>query len=133
MCNSSSKIYKFCTCATEHDTVLEDYTWTLTRFLETKQTLIRGKIVIPKDDLGNGIHIDSILEQLNSLSCFDFDYSPEEKDCFKIYTPHATERTRYLSVIYRNGLWEKGANPAFASRTEKIAEGKITVINNPNL
>lgn len=103
---------------------MKDYTWLPTRFGGSEQTLIRGKIVAPTDDLGNGIHMGRILEQFNTMLNFDFDYLPEERDCSKIHVPHATERIRYPSVIYRNGVWQKGANPAFTGRTEKIAEGK---------
>lgn len=130
MCQQKNKII-FCTCSEkstngESNEFLNDYSWNLSRYLGSKDTLLRGKIVIPKKDLGNGITVENILQQLNSnTESFDFDYIASERDCLNIDIPDPTERIRYFKVIHINGEWTEGGNNIFTSITKTIAEGKI--------
>ena len=123
--------YIFCTCSEENKSlegplILKNYTWTLTNFLGVKKSLIRGKIVLPKNDLGDGINIDNILNQLNNnADNFDFDYKPNEKDCLRISTSNTNEEIKYFKVLYENENWIKGSNPAFITISKTIAMGKI--------
>lgn len=130
MCQSS-KNFIFCTCQDDNSpssksSFLVDYTWTLTRFVGTKQSLLIGKIRAPKDDLKNGITISNILAQLNSdFKNFDFDYSPEDRDSLDISVTHQNGQHEYFKLLFQNGEWAKGRNPAFTSISKTIASGKI--------
>lgn len=135
MCQEK-KIFIFCTCQEEKQNnpknveLLDNYSWALTKFLGLKETSIRGKIVMPKNDLGNGLTIENILNQLNNnIDSFDFEYSPTERDCLDINVSRPTERVSYFKISYRNGSWIEGGNPAFRTIYEKIADGKIIKTN----
>ncbi len=120
----------FCTCQdpienSSNSNILNHYTWTLTRLL-SQNRLVKGKIVAPKNDLGEGLKIETIIEQLNNnQSNFDFDYSPSENDCLKIVANIPDERWKYFRVSYQNGRWQKGSFFPPSMNTENIAEGKI--------
>lgn len=130
MCQDNTK-FIFCTCEDVRKNLsdseaVKDYTWTLIKFLGLKKKLSRGKIAIPKQDLGNGVTIENILHQLNSKTeSFDFDYQPKEKDCLKISVSNINDRTKHFSVLYKNGNWIEGRNSPFITISEKIATGKI--------
>ncbi|MBC8756690.1 hypothetical protein H2O64_18600 [Kordia sp. YSTF-M3] len=121
----------FCSCVDEEenpekDKLVDYYTWYLTKYLGSRESSIRGKIMMPKKDLGNGINLKNILHQLNSeINCFDFEYAPSEGDCLQVEIPHAIERFRYFKVLFINNKWKQGSNPVFASVTEEIASGRI--------
>ncbi|WP_299677930.1 hypothetical protein [uncultured Dokdonia sp.] len=103
-----------------------DYTWKLTKYLGQRERFLMGKILPPVTDLDNGITVEAILHQLNtSMTTFDFEYIPSERDCLNISIPHPTERIRYFSLIYQDGVWRKGQNDAFNAKNEIIAKGKI--------
>jgi HEAT repeat protein len=130
MCQENNR-FIFCSCVDEDenpekDELVDYYTWYLTKYLGSKESSIRGKIMIPKKDLGNGITLKNTLDQLNSdTNCFDFDYVPSERDCLGIQIPHPIERHRYFKVIFIDNKWQQGSNYVFTSITEKIASGKI--------
>jgi hypothetical protein len=80
----------------------------------------------PSSDLGNGLTEKIILEMLNSgQSYFDFEYEPKESDCLKITNGLEHPRYEYMSLIHKNGEWQKGSNPAFSSSIETIAKGRF--------
>lgn len=122
--------FKFCTCIDsetkkEESVFLKGYTWTLTRLVGLKKSLIRGKIVLPEKDLGSGLTVENMLRQLENDQVFDFDYSPSENDCLEISAPMAEHKIRYFKLLYKDGGWTEGSNPAFISITSQVAEGKI--------
>ncbi|WP_298519517.1 hypothetical protein [uncultured Kordia sp.] len=130
MCQANNR-YIFCSCVDKNEDPATDeltvyYTWYLVRYLGSRESNIRGKIMMPKKDLGNGITLDVICKQLNSdVTTFDFDYEPSERDCLQLEIAHPTERFRYFKLIFMDGQWTEGANNVFTSITEKIASGTI--------
>ena len=130
MCKNGKNLI-FCTCLEKEESsiktnFLEGYNWNLTRYLGRNSSSLIGKMVIPKKDLGNGVTIEKVINQLNgTIKTFDFDYTPQERDCLDISMPHATERIRFFRVIFIDGKWIEGGNNIFRSITKKIAEGKI--------
>ncbi|CAL2092882.1 hypothetical protein [Tenacibaculum sp. 190524A05c] len=134
MCKEKENII-FCSCLTTNtesntNDFLDGYSWSLTKYKGQKNSLLLGKIVIPKNDLGNNITVENILSLLNSkVNSFDFDYTPNEKDCLDISIPDPIERIRYFKVKYINEKWVKGGNHPFRSINETIAEGKIKKTN----
>lgn len=132
MCSNNEKL-TFCTCSEKEDKASDNcdseihYTWRLTSYVGYKESRIRGKILMPSKDLGNGLTLSRILELLNSnFSYFDFDYHPKELDCLHIDNNLKHPFYQYFSVIYKNNLWQQGSNPAFVSLTKTIAQGSIS-------
>lgn len=132
MCINNEKL-TFCTCSEKEAKATDNYdseiyyTWLLTSYVGYKESRVRGKILMPSEDLGKGLTLSRILEMLNSnLSYFDFDYHPKELDCLRIDNNLKHPFYQYFSVIYKNNLWQKGSNPAFVSLTKTIAQGRIS-------
>ncbi|WP_422104034.1 hypothetical protein [Winogradskyella sp.] len=131
MCIKNEKLI-FCTCSEKEDKTSDHYvkdiyyTWLLTSYIGYRKSRIRGKILMPSKDLGQGLTLTRILNMLNSdLSYFDFDYHPKELDCLHIDNGLKHPYYQYFSVIYKNNLWQQGRNPAFVSITKTIAQGRI--------
>lgn len=130
MCQANNRII-FCSCVDKNEDPSTDeltvyYTWDLVRYLGSRESKVRGKIMMPKKDLGNGITLDAIRDQLNSdVTTFDFDYEPSERDCLRLEISHPIERFRYFKLIFIDGQWTSGANDVFTSITEEIGRGNI--------
>lgn len=135
MCQENNK-FIFCTCLekeTRKEEHIDYYTWSLTKFISSRKSSIRGKIVRPKKNLGNEITSEKILNQLNTENnSFDFDYVPSERDSLRIEIYHPIERYRYLSLIFIDNKWQEGLNNIFTSITERIASGRIKRSINKN-
>jgi hypothetical protein len=112
---------------------IQDLRWSLDRYIGSEASKIRIALKSMDLDLGNGITIDSMLEQMNSRNCFDFDYKPIEKDRLRIsncadnYNEH-----KYFGLLFRDGKWVKGdyytnklQHKGMTIISKKIGEGKI--------
>ena len=118
--------FKFCTCVDDFETRHKNhkYKWTLQKLVGTKSEIkIKGKIVRPTSDLGDGITQEETLKKLEESNCFDFEYFPTENDTLHISTFCEEQRIKYFSLIFKNGSWTVGNN-AFSSK-ETIKEGYI--------
>jgi hypothetical protein len=133
MCTPNTKL-QFCTCIEgDINDVKNIYIWTLLRYLSSKESRLRGKIMMPIYDFENGISAENISSKLNEGNIFDFDYAPQERDTLHIkFNAKNNEEYKYFSLIFRDGIWQEGNNPFFSSRLEEIAEGEIKVIYNEN-
>jgi hypothetical protein len=132
MCINNEKL-TFCTCSEKEVKASDNYdseiyyTWLLTSYIGYKKSRIRGKLLMPSNDLEKGLTVSRILEMLNSnLNYFDFNYHPKELDCLHIDNNLKHPFYQYFSVIYKNNLWQRGSNPAFVSLTKTIAQGRIS-------
>ena len=66
-----------------------------------------------------------VLEKINSQNCFDFDYTPQEKDCLHI-KQGKKGMGKYMAFTFENDKWVIGANyDAFNDELKQIGEGKI--------
>lgn len=129
MCTANNEI-KFCTCAEGNiDEIKNIYIWTLNRYMSSKESRIRGIIMRPIEGFENGISTDGILSKLNMGNIFDFEYTPQERDTLQIRfnAKHRVEY-QYFSLIFKDKIWQKGRNPAFTSKEEKIAEGEVQIM-----
>jgi len=127
MCKNVSAI-KFCTCEIGTERLPNIYYWRLSRFIGYKKSTIVGKLVIPSADLGNNITTDLVLNILNGDHPFDFEYSSAENDTLNISISTIAVRHKYFSLIFKNGKWQVGGNPAYGSLTEDIASGTIEIL-----
>ena len=139
MCIPNTEL-QFCTCVEGNISDIKDiYIWTLRTFVGLKESDRRGKIMIPVENLGNGITIENVIARLNTGNIFDFEYIPKERDTLHI-SFNAKNRSdyKYFSLIYINKIWEQGSNPVFTSISNQIAEGEIIIkekkiYDHPNL
>ncbi len=129
MCTPNTEL-KFCTCIEGDIAEIKNiYIWTLYRYYGSRESLIRGKAMMPVKDFQNGISLENISSKLNEGNLFDFDYIPQERDTLSIRF-NAENRTeyKYLSLIFRNGTWQQGQNYLFTSIEKNIAKGEVKVI-----
>ncbi|MEM1135356.1 MAG: hypothetical protein AAGI07_05905 [Bacteroidota bacterium] len=100
-----------------------DYLWTLRKFFGHRKQPAKGRLILPKQDLGNGLRVEVLLYQLNHdiENSFDFDYEPSERDSLVI---HGRE-IGYSFVIHKDGNWVEGRNDPFRDIEREIASGKI--------
>ncbi len=130
MCASGNEI-KFCTCVEGSiDEIKNIYIWTLSRYIGSKESMRRGKIMIPVKDFENGISAENIISKLNTENIFDFEYTAQERDTLHIsFNADTTAEYKYFSLIFRDERWREGRNPFFTSISKKIASGEIKLIN----
>ncbi|MDR2235642.1 MAG: hypothetical protein LBE92_05925 [Chryseobacterium sp.] len=84
MCISNNSI-KFCTCIEgDINEIKNIYVWTLSRYIGSRESTRRGKIMVPVLDFENGISEESILSKLNTENIFDFEYTAQERDTLHI-------------------------------------------------
>jgi len=117
----------FCSCSdSKKRELIKGIKWTLDRFIRSKDSKRTGKLMQPCNDLGSDINIEHIIIEMNKKNCFDFDYSPKEKDCFHLNNGLDNPYYKYFSLIYIDGMWIQGSNPAFGRTiTDNIAKGTI--------
>ncbi len=130
MCEITKKII-FCSCqeTSNNQELVGKYQWTLERYIGSKETRARGRIM-RSSDLDDEFKIKDVILEMNERNCFDFDYIHKERDCFEINNGHESPNYKYFSLIYRDGKWKEGRNPAFgATITENIAKGKVKRID----
>ena len=128
MCTPNTKL-QFCTCI-EGDIydVKDIYIWTLRRYVDSKESLMRGKIMKSTKDFENGISVGNIIAKLNLENIFDFEYTPQEKDSLNIsFNAENKEEYKYFTLIFKENIWQEGRNPAFVSINKSIAEGEIII------
>lgn len=135
MCNVTNTI-KFCTCVNEDLKKEKDiYIWTLYRYLGSRESKFVGKIMLPVDDLNNGITVENIISKLNKENVFDFDYTAVDKDSLHIcFNAEKFNHYKYFTLIFKKGVWQEGSNSFTSALEEVIAKGKIELesVTTPN-
>ena len=130
MCAPGNEI-KFCTCVEGSiDEIKNIYIWNLSRYIGPKESMRRGKIMIPVKDFENGISAENIISKLNTENIFDFEYTAQERDTLHIsFNADITAKYKYFSLIFWEGKWQEGRNSVFTSIIKKIAGGEVKIIN----
>ena len=129
MCTPNTEL-RFCTCIEGDIPEIKNiYVWTLYRYYGSRESLRRGKAIMPVKDFQNGISVENIRSKLNEGNIFDFEYTPQERDTLSIrFNAEHRAEYKYLSLIFRDGIWRKGSNPFFTSIQKNIAKGEVKVI-----
>ncbi|ANF49534.1 hypothetical protein A0O34_02740 [Chryseobacterium glaciei] len=129
MCTPNTEL-QFCTCVEGDIYEVKDiYIWTLSMYIDSKKSMIRGKIMKSTEDFENGISAENIISKLNEENIFDFEYTPKERDTLHIsFNAENREEYKYFSLIFRDGIWRKGRNPVFVSVEKSIAKGELKVL-----
>lgn len=130
MCAPGNEI-TFCTCVEGNiDEIKDIYIWTLSRYIGPKESMRKGKIMIPVKDFENGISAENIISKLNTENIFDFEYTAQERDTLHIsFNAKNTAEYKYFSLIFREGKWQEGRNSVFTSIIKKIAGGEVKIMN----
>lgn len=111
------------------------YKWTLQSFKKDRPHAVMGSISYPKDMLSKELTKDSVLQLLNNGSCFDFKYTPKEKDylliseLYKYIRLDEHERpffSNYMEFKYENNEWVFGGHP-MGYTFKDIKKGKVKV------
>jgi hypothetical protein len=104
------------------------YKWTLLRYVETVHSGEMGRVIMPSKDIGEGLTEEFVLEKLNTANCFDFNYTPQDRDSLKIQLNDRWDK--YLAFGYENGKWTIGASfDAFNDVLKDIGKGELKKIN----
>lgn len=118
-----------CTCVhlsrKEKKSILNEYEWMLFSFIEEITPIEMGRYIIPRNNIGNGLTVESVLLNLNTKNCFDFKYTPKEGDNLQIRLKKKREMISYLSFIYTNKEWIENHYDAFSTITEQVFKGKL--------
>ncbi|WP_336690372.1 MULTISPECIES: hypothetical protein [unclassified Chryseobacterium] len=130
MCTPNTEL-QFCTC-TEGDIfeIKNIYIWSLNRYVgyKEKNPFFFASFVKPVEDFSNTISAQNIISKLNEGNIFDFEYLPKEKDTLDIsFNAKNRAEYKYFTIIFRDGIWQKGQNPHYVSVTENIARGEVKV------
>ncbi|KPE53094.1 hypothetical protein [Chryseobacterium indologenes] len=130
MCTFGNEI-KFCTCIEGNiDEIKDIYIWNLSRYTGPKESMRRGKIMMPVKDFENGISAENIISKLNTENIFDFEYTAQERDTLHIsFNAKDWAEYKYFSLIFQDGIWQEGRNPVFTSIIKKIAGGEVKIMN----
>jgi hypothetical protein len=129
MCTPNTEL-QFCTCAEGNINDIKDiYIWSLYRYHGSRESLIRGKVMMPVKDFENGISAEHMTSKLNHGNIFDFDYTPQERDTIHIsFNAKNRAEYKYFTLIFRDGVWQEGRNPWFVSIEKNIAKGEVKVL-----
>ncbi|WBV53973.1 hypothetical protein [Chryseobacterium gambrini] len=133
MCTPNTEL-QFCTCAEGNINDIKDiYIWSLYRYHGSRESLIRGKVMMPVKDFENGISAEHMTSKLNHGNIFDFDYTPQERDTIHIsFNAKNRAEYKYFTLIFRDGVWQEGRNPLFVSIEKNIAKGEVKVLYKEN-
>jgi len=122
---------------TDENNFIEGLEWSLDRYLGFKESKIRRARRTMTKDLGYGINIDQMIEEMNSRNCFNFDFNPLEKDRLLIYNNHKGRNYKYFGLIHSSGKWIQGDYystklPVKGKKIilENIAKGRIKRTHN---
>ncbi len=97
-------------------------------------------MIYPQKKINNELSLENILQTLNSDNCFDFNYTPKEKDYIKIEEKYKFIELEghkrpiimeYISFKFENGRWEFGTYPMNYIHNQ-IEIGKIETLENKN-
>ncbi len=114
------------------------FIWELKRKIEDKITynatdtedsnlviaIIEGMLMMPSDSLVGGLNANFVLNELNTRSCFDFDYIPNEGDNLVLHNPKKYVDA-FISFIFNNKKWELGMYDGFKDKLEVFNHGKL--------
>lgn len=126
MCTPNTEL-QFCT----FNNVLEIkniYVWTLNRYIKPRTFYFNGRIKNFYENLGNGISVENINNELNNENIFSFDYIPQENDRLHIcFNAENKENYKHFSLIFMRGEWSLDRYSVLSNMEENIATGKIII------
>lgn len=101
------------------------YIWELKRFIKWNDYKIIGSYKSNITDLGNNITYDTLVNILNKLECFDFEYIPCERDFISIKYSN-----KKMYIYYKDNKWNEGIPPLMKIISKRIGYGYLNILNN---
>lgn len=115
-------------------------TWALYQYIgysSGEYARMEGLMTMPSEQFSSAFTADFVQAQLNSKSCFDFEYTPGEGDYLVFDLPDRNGRVRtervFMPFIFRNGLWAYNKYSLFSETIKEINCGKIRMIKRSNV
>ncbi|WP_291134374.1 hypothetical protein [Flavobacterium sp. UBA7663] len=87
--------------------------------------LMDGILIPPNDSFEENLTAESLLTELNTRNCFDFDYFPNEEDNLVINEDNKNRRG-FISFVFRKGKWQIGDHSSFSFKLEEFNFGKVS-------
>ena len=105
----------------------KQFTWQLLRYEKSFESGEVGRVIMPSYSIGSGLSDEYVCDKLNSENCFDFDFTPQQKDNLRIW--EEDERAGYLSFYFDGGLWKIGYGfDAFDDIMYSIGKGMVKLV-----
>ena len=132
--NQSSRKYKKQFNSKEY--LIHQLVWTLYKYKGKEDAGEMGRMFMPQNKIGEDLTASFVVEQLNTATCFDFEYEAQEGDNLVIHFNHAKNRLPkkdqhkihyYMSFIFKAGIWEEDFYDAFSDQVEKFNSGKLNL------
>jgi hypothetical protein len=99
----------------------EVLTWSLARHLGMQDCLIIGPLIHPSLEIADELSSKWVENELNKSNCFDFDYTPLEKDWLRISGGFG----EYLSFVFLGKSWHRDKRLGLRDEFEMIHEGRV--------
>ncbi len=138
MCDFTKGL-KFCTCDPAKGEIVhnkksrrnkdaagslpKEYVWRLDRYITTVDNGMIGSMIMPRENLGDGLTEEWVLMHLNLENCFDFDYLPEEGDILTINL--SGDGYSYMSFIFKQEKWVADIYIDFGTVLEEHNRGVV--------
>ncbi len=101
MCELTRKL-RLCTCG---EIIDADSNWTIKKFTgQDWMDIETGRCLLPDYSKKELLNAQSIQDQLNSSNCFDFDYTPDDKDVLNIKLKYKNYTLKY-EFEYQSTKW----------------------------
>ena len=106
------------------------FTWKLERFSHTIPAQLDGVLVAPEKQLTDSFSAEDVVFELNDRNCFDFEYTPMEKDLLIIFR-HSPDGQRkgFLAFNFQYGRWAQVAYKRIEDIYKTISSGKADLSN----
>lgn len=99
-----------------------EYLWSLHRYIGPSEDYMLGLYRFPSADIGEGLTAEWVLMNLNLRNCFDFEYTPAEKDCLRM---RSEKFGQYLAFLYEGGEWKEGVHDPFLVDEHLLFHGDV--------
>lgn len=137
MCQNTANI-TFCTCEVKPEAVhnknsrrgskneaspaAKSYRWSLHRTIGLSEHSMDGLLIEPDHAFTTELSAESILQEMNTRNCFDFDYAPNDGDNFGIFE---NGTGKFMAFIFENREWRIGSPNPFTHQLEKFNSGSV--------
>jgi len=124
----------------ENEYLTKRFEWTLFKYGEIQKRQEKEVFQAPSGQITPTFTSSLVLENLNSLNCFDFDYQPKENDLLKIegsfvFEPiNGQERESdlincFMLFQFFEGQWNKLNSNPFFENWEEFTQGIVEMEN----
>lgn len=103
----------------------ETFDWALSRFVKEDEGGMDVQFEPSSSSIAQNLNNAFVIKQLNAGECFDFPYSPKERDWLWIKEPGISYQRRYLGFYFESGEWKGNNLPPHFSIYEPLSSGEL--------